>query len=164
MTASGRDRKGRFTRTLEGAERDAEACRMHARGAPFQRIADELGYGHRSNARRAVLTHLEGIIQPAAAVARAAALERLGVVRERVWEVMNREHITVSHGKVIMIEGPDGREQPLVDDAPILAAADRLVKIEQVQADLEGTKAPTKVQSEGTVHYTVEGIDVAALR
>jgi hypothetical protein len=132
---------------------------MHARGVSYQKISDELGYGSRANARRAVLAHLEGIIQPAAAVARAAALERLEVVRERVWEVMNREHITVSHGTVIMVEG-----RPLVDDAPVLAAADRLVKIEQVQAKLEGTEAPTKVQSEGTVHYTVEGIDVAALR
>lgn len=160
MTTSGRDAKGRFTRTLAGVERDAEACRLHARGVSYQKIADELGYGNRANARRAILAHLESVVQPAAAVARAAALERLEVVREKVWEVMNREHVTVSHGRVVY--GED--ERPLVDDAPILAAADRLVTIEKVRADLEGTKAPTKVESDGTVRYVVEGVDMGQLR
>jgi hypothetical protein len=170
MTAPGRDRKGRFVKTLEGAERDAEACRMRADAQSYQTISDHLGYGHASNARRAVEAMLRDTVADDVATLRALVLERLDRAERAVLEVMRTRHLTVSHGRVIKVPDPDAppddpdREVPLLDDGPVLQAVDRLLKIAQRRSALLGLDAPTKIQTDGTVKYTVEGIDVEALR
>ena len=65
---------------------------------------------------------------------------KLDALEQAAWEVLRREHITVQHGKVVRIN-----RKPLVDDAPVLQAIDRLLKIAERRARLRGLDAPTKV-------------------
>lgn len=57
-----------------------------------------------------------------------AALSRLDGLEEAAIKVLEREHITVNNGRIITLH-----DQPLPDDGPVLAAIDRLVKIEDAR-------------------------------
>jgi len=89
---------------------------------------------------------------------RTLELDRLDALYVKVWEVLDREHVTVSHGKVIERDG-----RPLLDDDPVLRAVDRLVRIAERRARLLGLDSPVKVAAEGVVTFRVEGVDLAGL-
>jgi hypothetical protein len=138
---TGRDNNGRFMRTLEGAERDAEACRLKSRGRTYQQISDELGYGSKQAAHRAVKKALASIPSLNAEELRRIQLEQLDYMTDRVLAVMERDHLVVSQGgKIVM--GLDGK--PLIDDAPVLRASYQLGLIQQRRAKLQGLDAPIK--------------------
>ncbi|MFJ6143108.1 hypothetical protein ACIQH7_05885 [Streptomyces anulatus] len=144
---------GQFVRSLTTAERDAEAARLRSLGWTYPRIAAELDFKHRADAHNAVKRVLKETVREAGDDVRALELERLDAelsrladVEREVWTVLKRKHVTVSNGQVIRIDG-----EPLLDDAPVLQAADRLVKIEDARrkngerrAKLLGLDAPTK--------------------
>lgn len=80
-------------------------------------------------------------------------LVRLNELEARTRQVLDRHHITVNNGRVIKLD--DG--EPLQDDGPVLAAIDRLIKIEDArrknnaeQRKLLGLDAPTKVDAQVT--------------
>lgn len=81
-------------------------------------------------------------------------LARLAEMEEKVREVRDREHLTVSHGKVITVPDPADpiKVIPLLDDEPVLRANAQLIAIEgkrgenaERRAKLLGLNAPTKV-------------------
>lgn len=86
-----------------------------------------------------------------------AQLRRLSEMEEKVREVRDREHLTVSHGKVITVPDPafpddPSKVIPLLDDEPVLRANAQLIAIEgkrgenaERRAKLLGLNAPTKV-------------------
>lgn len=94
---------------------------------------------------------------------RALVIERLEATHARLdrlenaaLKVLERHHITVNNGRVITVDG-----EPLLDDAPVLAAIDRLVKIEaerlrngEALRRLLGLDMPVKVDA--TVHETTQ--------
>ena len=124
---------GRFVRTVDTAERDAEAARLRTRGYSYQQIADELGWVSRGDAYRAVQRVLADTVKEAGDEVRAIELARLDHLHTAAMDVLEREHFTVSNGPV---EGHD--------DGPVLAAIDRLLKIQERRAKLLGLDAPTK--------------------
>ncbi|MFD9752657.1 hypothetical protein ACFWYQ_21360 [[Kitasatospora] papulosa] len=144
---------GAYVRTLSTAERDAEAARLRSQGHSYQRIADTLGWANRGDAHHAVKRVLDATVREAGDEVRAIELARLddelvrlAAIEEQVWVVLRRAHVTVSNGQVIRVGG-----EPLLDDAPVLQAVDRLVKIEDARrrnaerrAKLLGLDAPTK--------------------
>jgi hypothetical protein len=84
------------------------------------------------------------------------ALARLDTLEQAALKVLERHHITVNNGRVIVVDG-----EPLLDDGPVLQAIDRLVKIEGERQrnaaslrQLFGLDAPTKV--EATVTETTQ--------
>jgi hypothetical protein len=91
-------------------------------------------------------------------------LVRLNELEERAKLVLGRHHITVNNGRVIAVDG-----EPLQDDGPVLAAIDRLIKIEDArrknnaeQRKLLGLDAPTKVDAQVT-EVTQQDIELAEL-
>lgn len=81
-----------------------------------------------------------------------AARERLDGLEEAAIKVLEREHITVNNGRIIVLN-----DEPLPDDGPVLAAIDRLVKIEDARlrnADalcrILGLNAPTRIEAQVT--------------
>ncbi|MCZ4509970.1 hypothetical protein O3Q52_17545 [Streptomyces sp. ActVer] len=173
-----RTSQGRYTRTLENAERDTEAARLHAHGWTDGMIAKELNYPSTSAARDGRKKALAEIQQAPAAEIIALEVRKLDMELVRleqlerdVRKVLERAHVTVSHGKVITTANPDtGVEEPLLDDGPVLQAADRLVKIEDARrrnaerrAKLLGLDAEQKVSVAGSVKYEVVGVDPADL-
>lgn len=134
------DGKGRFARTLSTAEREAEAARLRSRGWTYQRIADELGWANKGDAHHAVSKVLRDTVQEAGDDLRALELTRLDALYVAATEVLEREHITVSNGRIV--SGTDG--EPILDDAPVLQAIDRLLKIQERRSRLLGLDAPIK--------------------
>lgn len=81
--------------------------------------------------------------------------------REAVMEVLGARHLTISNGTVIHENG-----QPVLDDAPVLQAVDRLVKLDGLlitlddqEAKLLGLYAEKKVSLSGGLRYDVVGIN-----
>lgn len=143
MSTTARDNRGKFARTLRGAERDAEACRLRASGHSYSQIAQQLGYGSKSNAHRAVQTALDSTVREGADELRGLQLLELDAMAKAAWGVLHREHILVSHGRIVL-----GAGGPVPDDAPVLQAIDRLLKIAERRSRLMGLDAPTKSRLE----------------
>lgn len=133
--------RGRFERSLETAARDAEAARLRTRGLTYRQIADELGMAGPGKAHEAVRRVLAETTQEAANDLRMVELERLDQMYQAALKVLETEHYAVSHGRIIYRDD-DGK--PLADDGPVLAAIDRLLKIQERRAKLLGLDAPAK--------------------
>lgn len=93
-----------------------------------------------------------------------AALARLDGLEEAAIKVLEREHITVNNGRIIVLN-----DMPLPDDGPVLAAIDRLVKIEDARLRngealrrILGLDMPVKVEATVT-ETTQEDMELAEL-
>jgi AraC-like DNA-binding protein len=164
MNNPGRGQHGKFIRTSETAERQAEALRLRSRGLSYQKIAEELGYNDASAASKAIKTALDATIREPAEDVRALELGRLDDLYAKVSDILDREHYAVSNGRVVRrgIAQLDEAGQPvldekgeprlrwvdLLDDGPAMAAADRLLRIQERRARLLGLDSPVKQQLE----------------
>ena len=135
----GRDGKGRYTPTLAGAQTRADALTLRSRGMTYQQIADHLGIS-KGSAHEAVQKGLAEIVAEPAAAVRELELVRLDTLYQAATGVLEREHVTVSNGRVVTLEG-----EPLPDDGPVLQAVDRLLRISERRAKLLGLDAPSRV-------------------
>jgi DNA-binding CsgD family transcriptional regulator len=159
-----RDGRGKYRRTTDTAEREARACELYNRGYTYRRIAAELGVDVKT-AHGYVQSAMRAIIEEPAKEARDKLRARLEYLYERAAEVADREHVTVSHGKVITTRDPEtGDDKPLLDDAPVLQAIDRMTRLTERLAALDGLNAPQQVTLGGEVKYTVVGVDVEQLK
>ncbi|MFD6565376.1 hypothetical protein [Micromonospora profundi] len=146
------------------AKRRAEAVAMRMAGASFQDIADKLGYNSRGAACQDINRALEANLaeqRTAVEVHRETELQRLDILWADAWAVLKREHITVSHGKVVYDERTlaDGEAKPLLDDGPVLQAISTLLKIQERRAKYLGLDAPTKVEA-----ITIDSLDAEIAR
>lgn len=147
-------------RRIGVAIRRAKALEMRAAGLSYQDIvAAGLGYKTRAAAAQDVQRALaETVGEPAAEVRVLEllrldqALRRLEDDEAKVIAVRDREHVTVSHGRVVYVK-VDGVEKPLIDDGPVLQAnaqlmaiEDRRNRIQERRAKYLGLDAPTKVE------------------
>lgn len=143
------------------AARRAEAIRMRTAGKSWDEIAAALKYASRGAAHTDVTRALEANqrdLGVSAEALRELELERLDVVHRAATEVLERQHLTVSHGHVVRMGAPiikdgeaviaEGAGEPVLDDGPKLAAIDRLVRIGESRRKLLGLDAPTKVTAE----------------
>src|SRR5690606_14603556 len=173
-TTQARDWRGRFTRSVETAQRDAVIAEMKSRRMSYQQIADELGIA-RSTAHEAYQRVLERTIAEPAADARKRELEDLDFAQRQILEVLERQHVTVSHGRVVRrlvdwerdddgeyVLDSDGNRigvyEDVLDDGPILQAVDRLIKIGESRRKLLGLDAATKMDVSGTVTSRIIGV------
>lgn len=155
-----RDGRGRYHRTLETAERDRQAAELFDQGLTYQEIADELGYNNKSTAIRAVRRAVREVVQEAGEKVLKLHLSRMEYLFAKAVEVIEADHVVVSHGKVITMLDPEtGEEKPLRDHAPVLAAVNSARQcLESVQS-LTGMKQPTKIEHSGGVKYELVGVD-----
>jgi hypothetical protein len=174
MTSRTRDGKGRFDRDPATVKRDAEAAALRAKSWTYQAIADHLGLS-KSAAFEAVQRALADTLAEPAEQVRALELEKLDEAERAVRAVLEREHVTVSQGKVVrrrvgdqldddgqpVLDGdgkPVGVYEDVLDDAPVLQAVDRLLKIQERRARLLGLDAAQKLDVSGEVTYQVVGV------
>jgi DNA-binding CsgD family transcriptional regulator len=165
--AQGRNNRGKFVRSLDTAKRNAEACDLKAKGWSYRRIAEHFGIDVHT-AYNAVQNTLKETLQEPADNLRTLMLERLDAELVRLndletaaREVLERHHVTVSNGQVVHLDG-----EPILDDAPVLAAIDRLLKIDEQRRKndesrrkLLGLDQPAKVEHSGGVKYELVGVD-----
>lgn len=141
-SAQPRDGGGKFRRTLEGAERDAEACKLYVAGLSYSKIDKELGYGGKANARRGVQRVLmETAKQPADEV-RALLRARNEEIYMMARAIAHKDHYAHSHGQLIYKDG-----EPMVDDGPKLNAMDRMQRALGELAKLAGAHAAVKFEN-----------------
>lgn len=135
------------------AKRRADAVDMRLGGATYNEIADRLGYASKAAAYVDITRALEASVaeqRRSVEAYRQEELQSLDVLLAEAWTVLRREHVTVSHGKIIK----DETGEKLVDDGPVLQAIDRILKIRERRAKLLGLDAPMKVQA-----ITIDAID-----
>lgn len=141
------------------AARRAAAVEMRLAGQSFQQIADQLGYNSRGAACQDVTRALEAHLAEQhrqTEVLREEELQRLDLLLVEAWAVLKREHVTVSHGKIIKDEETGAK---LLDDGPVLQAIDRILKIQERRAKYLGLDAPTKVEA-----ITIDALDAEIAR
>jgi len=134
-------------RSLDTMERDAQAADLFRRGLTYRQISSQLGWRSPNAAFLAVRRAARDAATDSLAAAEALQLmlARQQDYRRLVWRVaMAKHYVTTQTGA--MAVGPDGN--PLLDDAPVLNAVDRLVKIDQEEAKLLGLYAPAKSRVE----------------
>jgi len=129
--------------------RDAEALSYRAQGWTYGRIANAMGYTDRSAARKAVERALAADVRETTEEAKALILADLNAAKQAAWAVLEANHITISNGVVVRLDGA-----PVPDDAPVLAAIDRVVKINQEIAKIYGAYAPVRSEVR-----TIDAID-----
>jgi hypothetical protein len=150
-----RDGNGKWERGIDSAERDAEACRLKARGLTYEEISEQLGYGSKANAYRAVKAAIAALPALGAEELRRVQLDQLDYMTTRVLEVLEARHFTITQsGKIVHHNG-----QPLYDDAPVLQAIDRFLRIQERTAKLMGLDTPARREG-----LTVADIDAEIAR
>lgn len=149
-----RDGNGGFLRTNASVQRDADASRLRSEGKTFQQIADALGYNDRGHAWRGIQRARVAILREPAEHLIQVESARLDELYVTALDVLERDHITVSQGRVV--KDDDG--VPVPDDGPKLAALRELRQIRESYRKLHGLDQPAKVAVSGGVKYEVVGI------
>lgn len=153
-----RDGRNRFARNPAQAALDAQAAELRVQGWTYQQIADELGYKGKNSAMEAVRRAVrDACIGPAQQLID-LEVTRLEMITDEVLGILQRDHVTVSHGKII--KDDDGN--PLLDDGIKLQAIDRYLRARESFRKLLGLDKPTKVDA--TVHQVDQSdIELAEL-
>ena len=113
---------------------------MRGRGKSYQQISDELGYGHRANAQRAIKRVMAETIAEPAEEARQFQLDQLDAMTQIAFDVLEANNYVVSDGRIVR----DDNGQAIVDPEMVLKALDRLLKIQERRAKLLGIDAPKR--------------------
>ncbi|MFI6251502.1 hypothetical protein [Streptomyces sp. NPDC051016] len=156
-----RDARGHYISTIDDANRAAQAARLRADNPKmtYQQIADTVGYSDKGDCWRAIQKCRQAVITGAGAELIASEAQQLDDLFVAALEVLERDHVVVSHGKVI--NGADGK--PLLDDGPKLAAIREMRMLRESYRKLYGLDAEQKVSVAGSVRYEVVGVDTGDL-
>jgi hypothetical protein len=148
------------------AARRATVLQLRIEQVPYADIGARLGIPvstAKSDYRRAT-AQLRTDQNAAASSLRAVERAKLDALEREAWRVLRTRHITVQHGKIVgrytgsFLRDEDGEiirdsndkpvleVQEIEDDAPVLQAIDRLTRIAQRRAALDGLDAPVKVE------------------
>jgi hypothetical protein len=145
----------------------------------YRQIAAQLNVSY-TTAYDSVQRALKAIVEEPAADVRQLELARLDEMWQAALKVLETPHVTVSQGRVVRRrilddngdpivvardrdDKPIFREEEIYDDAPVLAAVDRLLKIQARRAALLGLDAPTKQEIGGKLSYEIVGVDLGQL-
>ena len=140
MTISARDGNGRAIRSIETIEQDRKAAELRSRSMTYAQIAAELDIG-KETARQAVIRGNADVPVEPLQEARRLELDKLDRIERHLLGVMEREHLTVSHGRIMMVG-----DRPLLDDGPGVQAAMALLRVQARRSELLGLDAPEKVE------------------
>lgn len=134
-------------------QRRSRVLAMRVEQRPYAEIAAAIGVSEdvaRKDYERAVEAR-RGALDAQRDTAVAIETAKLDALEQAAWEVLRREHVVVQHGKVVYL-----KRKPMLDDAPVLAAIDRLVKIAERRSRLRGYDAPTKVEVDDARRAQIE--------
>jgi len=140
MTEPARNGQGNFIRGPEKVDHDARAAQLRGQGLSYRAVARELGVSV-SSAHQAVARAFRDTLTEPAEQARAVELARLEDAHDAALAVLLREHVTVSHGRIVT----DDDGTPILDDAPALQAIDRIRALSESRRKLLGLDAPSRV-------------------
>lgn len=122
---------------------DREAARLKAMGWTLTDIAEHFQFEDTRRAAAMVRRGLSQVHQFSVEEKRTEQLHTLELLKKHLFEQMDREHVMVQQGRVILVDGI-----PLEDRRFTLETIDRIVKIESQQMELLGTKAAQRFSVE----------------
>jgi hypothetical protein len=154
-----RDSHGRLRRSKETAERDAEMMQMRERGLSYSKIANHFGVT-KTTVSRAVERSLKAIVQEPAEAVLKLELARLDWMWDQAVQVLERDHIVVSNGRVIFDPRQTHDEVPLLDDDHVLRTLAAMTRIMDRRARYLGLDAAQKLIISEPVRYVLEGVEV----
>lgn len=136
------------------AEEQRRCWELRLRGFSLRRIAAETGLS-KSTVENRLREEFEEYRQDSASLKEqyvALELERLDAAQTVVLAVLEANHMLVSDGRVVRIDGA-----PLPDSGPVLAAVREFRMISESRRKLLGLDAPTKT----TVTHAASDVDAA---
>jgi hypothetical protein len=158
-----RNGRGSFERSMTTVQRDARAAELRAQRLTYAQIGEQLGID-KGSAWRAVQAAKADVARPAVEKLIAAESGQLDDLYVMALEVIEANHVVVSHGKVVtMLDPESGEEKPLKDSGPKLQAIETALRIRASYRKLHGLDAEQKVNVSGAVRYEVVGVDPADL-
>jgi hypothetical protein len=135
-----------MARTIEARERDYKALDMHRRGFTYRQIGAELGWTSTASVGPAISRALKEMTKVDPDEIVKVMRDRLDDYRRQAWRVLGRTHYVTTQSGAVARHPVTG--DPLVDDAPVLQALDRLLKYDVEERKMLGVDAPTKTRVE----------------
>ncbi len=156
---------------LAMADRDTQVVALKRQDLSFQQIADHLGISKAGAVRsfQRAKRRVDAATDADYAAYRDEQLAAIAAMREVCDEIIAARHVSISNGHVVSeITGHDDDGNPLYgdpyeDDAPVLAAIDRRIKLDDQEAKLLGLYAKVEVAHSGGVTYEIVGVDMSKL-
>lgn len=147
----------KFTPSPAVAARRERVLALRVEQVPVSEIATRLGVSV-SVVKMDYVRALEQLTRDQAEQAgnaRAVELAKLDQLEHAAWRVLRARHITIQHGKIVR----DENEQVVEDDAPVLQAIDRLVRIAARRATLTGMDAPARIEVSDATDQAIRALE-----
>jgi hypothetical protein len=153
-----------MARSIAAREKDAQALELRRRGLTYRQIAERMKWANQKSAWEAVQHALKDAIAEPAAEVKRIELDRLDEYMRHALRVLAAPHYAISQkGEVVfLLDAASGAQKPVMDDAPVLAAIDRLLKISERRARLLGLDAPRRIEVRGIDAIDASLLDLAA--
>jgi hypothetical protein len=160
-----------FELKLEGYSLRAISAAMKAEGYT--------GIASAESVRKLIELEAKQRVSPLAEQLRTQETERLEGMTRAALEVLGRDHVVVSQGRIVRQGEPqvdyddegnpiavinEAAGAPVFDDGPKLKAIETLLRVRERMAKLHGLDAPEQVNGNLAVKYTVEGVDMSKLQ
>lgn len=145
--------QGAHFRSPEQVRIDAEAAHLRGQRLSYKRIGEIMGCDA-STARDRVLRSYRDTLTEPAAEARQYERERLDALWVHAENIANTKHFVTAHGKVVKDDFGD----PVIDDAPVIAARREQRMIAESYRKLDGLDAPAKIEQSGGIRYEIVGV------
>lgn len=124
-----------------------EVLRLRADGLTYAQIAGELGFATPAAAAAAgkrALKASKALLGRQSGELTTLELERLDLLEQAAWAVLRRRHVTIQEGRIVR----DDDGEVVEDDAPVLQAIDRLVRISDIRSRLiAANRAPGTIEA-----------------
>jgi DNA-binding Lrp family transcriptional regulator len=140
--------------SVTAADLDGRCTSLRASGLSYREIGRQLGISP-ANAHKRVTRALDRTRREPAAGLRELELERLDALQVALTTVLARRHVTISAGKVVL----DTDGQPYLDDGPVVAAAQALVRVQESRRKLLGLDEPARADVTARIHAEVYSVD-----
>jgi len=141
-------RKGKTKAQIETEtrEREQEAVRLRALNWSYEAISDSLGWANGTSARKAVQRALDRHEEDNVDELRRVENAKLDMLEAELMRILTDRWHRVDHGKIVFDPqpGPEGRQVPLEDPGPHLAAVREFRQVTGRRAALRGLDAPMR--------------------
>lgn len=125
--------------------RNAEILALKTRGRTNVEIAEMFGIGKHRVGQIITAEIRRSLTEEDREQVRQIELAKLDELEREAWRILEANYYAYTPKG--LIKGPEGRY--LEDSAPVLAAMDRILKIQERRAKMLGIDAPTRVQITG---------------
>lgn len=160
-----RKRSAKPIKRTKKSLRMEKAVLLRSRGATWDEVAQEMGWADKQTAANQVYRYLNNLAKRSDASVdayRQELLAKLDELESACWTVLRRKHITVQNGKIVgRYDQETDTFEEIEDDAPVLQAVDRLLKIYERKARLTGVDMTPDTMVGVAVQYTVQGTDIS---